>query len=126
MRLRPVWFFPARGNAMIVKKPSIFIYTYDPDPDFLREILAGIEEEGVFSEVFARNTENADRLAFEAARDSMLGSGIGLSGVDAALQMRGLPEGRNVEKYHMPTYGECRNLGSNSARAIKKLGLKLD
>ena len=54
----------------------------------------------------------------------MLGSGIGLAGVDAALSMRGLPQERCVEAYHMPTYAEARRLGENSARLIKRLGLK--
>ncbi len=109
---------------MISRRPSIFIYTNDADPDFLREIRAGIEEEGVFCEVFERVSSNINELAFEAARDSMMGSGIGISGVDIALQMRGLPEGKNVSGIHMPTYEECRILGANSARVIKKLGLK--
>lgn len=109
---------------MIVKKPSIFIYTSHADPDFLREICAGIEEEGVFYEIFPRDDANPDTLAFEAARDSMLGSGIGIRNVDAALQMRGIAKGKNVEAYHMPTYEQCRKLGSNSARAIKKMPFK--
>ena len=75
---------------MISRRPSIFIYTSQPDMDFLREIRAGIEEEGVFCEVFPREGADLDTLAYEAANDSMLGSGIGLCGVDAAMQMRGL------------------------------------
>ena len=109
---------------MIIKKPSIFIYTNDADEDFLREICAVIEEEGVFYEVIPRENANLDTLAFEAAKDSMMGSGIGIKYVDAALQMRGIPKGRNVEVYHMPTYEQCRKLGANSARAIKKMPFK--
>ena len=109
---------------MISRRPSIFIYTHHPDPDFLREIRAGIEEEGIFSEVFEQEESDVNRLAFQAAADSMLGSGIGLSEVDAALQMKGLQIGKNVEFWHMPTYGQCRAMGADSARIIKKLGLK--
>jgi hypothetical protein len=109
---------------MISRRPSIFIYTFQPDPDFLREIRAGIEEEGVFCEVFSREEADVNELAYAAAADSMLGSGIGLSGTDAAMQMRGLQKGRNAESYHMPTYEQCRRLGANSARAIKKMALK--
>lgn len=109
---------------MISRRPSIFIYTSKPDMDFLREIRAGIEEEGVFCEVFPREGADLDTLAYEAANDSMLGSGIGLCGVDAAMQMRGLKKGQNAESYHMPTYEQCRKLGANSARAIKKLPFK--
>ena len=79
---------------MISRRPSIFIYTSQPDMDFLREIRAGIEEEGVFCEVFLREGADLDTLAYEAANDSMLGSGIGLCGVDAAMQMRGLKKDR--------------------------------
>ena len=32
---------------MVVNKPTINIYTREPDEDLLREICAGIEEEGV-------------------------------------------------------------------------------
>ena len=54
----------------------------------------------------------------------MLGSGIGLAGVDLALQLRGMKKGSNVEQYHMPTYQQCRWLGANSARAVKKQGFR--
>ena len=109
---------------MIVNRPSIFVYTNEPDPDFLRQVCAGIEEEGVFWEIFPRQDSDLDTLAFDAARDSMLGSGIGISGVDVALQMQGVIKGRNVEQYHMPTYAQCRKIGANSARAIKKMAFK--
>lgn len=109
---------------MIVKKPSIFIYTNHADKDILKEICAGIEEEGVFYEVFVRDDADLDTLAYEAARDSMMGSGIGLKFVDTALQMKGLPKGKNIEQYHIPSYEECRKIGANSARAIKKMAFK--
>jgi hypothetical protein len=109
---------------MITRRPSIFIYTHDADEDFLREIRAGIEEEGIYSETYEREDADPDTLAFEAARDSMLGSGIGVAGVDIALQMRGLKKGSNAAFYHMPTFQQCRDTGANSARIIKKLGLK--
>lgn len=109
---------------MIARRPSIVIYTYRGDRQLLREICAGIEEEGVFYEVTEKDTGDVDRLAYEAAEDSVLGSGIGVSGADAALQMRRLPVGRNVQKFHQPTKEQCRELGSNSARIIKKEGLK--
>ena len=36
---------------MIVKKPSIFIYTHLADEAILREVCAGVDEEGVFYEI---------------------------------------------------------------------------
>ena len=109
---------------MISRRPAVFIYTNDPDEDFLREIRAGIEEEGCFCEVYERPDTDLSTLAFEAARDSMPGSGIGISSVDIALQMKGLPRGAEVLRYHMPTYAQCRIVGADSARIIKKLSLK--
>ena len=71
---------------MIVRKPTVIIYTRDPDEDFLREICAGIEEEGVLYEIHSRDAD-MDELAFEAAKDSMLGSGIGIAERRIAMQM---------------------------------------
>ena len=67
--------FIYRRTEMIVKKPAIFIYTSEPDREILREICAGIEEEGVFYEIKeqtlvpkdARST--AARFAWQAAQD---------------------------------------------------------
>jgi len=109
---------------MIVKRPSIFIYTNTPNGEYLKEICAGIEEEGVFFEVFEKETSDLDTLAFDAAGDSMMGSGIGICGHHVALQMKGISKGKNIEIYHMPTPAECRKIGANSARVIKKMPLK--
>ena len=108
---------------MVISRPSILIYADNADEDYLRELCAGIEEEGVLYQVIPAQGE-LDTLAHRAAEESMLGSGIGLCGVDAAMQMRGLKKGQNAESYHMPTYEQCRKLGANSARAIKKLPFK--
>ncbi len=109
---------------MIVRRPSIFVYTHEADPDVLREVCAGIEEEGVFYDVSEFPDECMEKLAFKAARDSMLGSGIGIYGTALCLKMRGLEKGRNIESYLAPTKEQCRNVGSNSARTIKKLPFK--
>ena len=140
---------------MIGTRPSVYIYSADGDPDFLREVCAGIEEEGVPYEIFRSGPGAADpanvsrpdavgtgypdtadagcrdagrpgaaELAFRAANDSMTGAGVGISGVDIALHFKALPENRPVAAIHMPLYRECRMLGSNSARLIKKACLK--
>ena len=117
---------------MISKRPSIFIYTGKVDRDFLREVLAGIEEEGVFAQVMEvtqaaspeEDQSQALKLAVRAAADSMLGVGIGMDGMKLALQMKGLAADKPVVSYYMPTYDQCRRLGANSARLIKKQCLK--
>ena len=114
---------------MIVKKPSIYIYTSEPEKQVLREICAGIEEEGVFYEVVERDVsaigeEAAALLAWQAARDSMLGSGVGIFGSACAFSMQGLAASRCVESYEKPDREQCRKLGANSARAMKKQAFK--
>lgn len=109
---------------MIIKKPSIFIYAHHADPLILKEVSAGIEEEGVFFEIFDISNASVENLAAQAAQDSMLGSGIGILKADICLKMRGLESRKNIERYSNPTKNQCRNLGSNSARIIKKLSLK--
>ena len=109
---------------MIIKKPSIFIYTHQADPAVLKEVCAGIEEEGVFYDTTEFPDECMEKLAYKAARDSMLGSGIGISGRRIAMQMERLPKGKNVFELNDPRFWQCRNLGSNSARAVKKMPFK--
>mgnify|MGYP003372645231 CR=1 FL=1 len=100
---------------MIIKKPSIFIYIHKPDSLVLKEVCAGIEEEGVFYEIADFPDKCTEELAYKAAEDSMLGSGIGISGTAVCLK---------IESYLTPTQIQCRNIGANSARAIKKLPFK--
>ena len=57
---------------MIVKKPSIFIYTHLADEAILREVCAGVEEEGVFYEITEFPDECMEKLSYKAARDSMI------------------------------------------------------
>lgn len=109
---------------MMVKKPSIFIYAASPDAAVLKEVCAGIEEEGVFYELTETNHDNLSELSWHAANDSMLGSGIGMKGTSIELQMRGIPKGKSIESYESPNKEQCRKLGANSARAIKKMSFK--
>lgn len=109
---------------MIIKRPSIFIYTHEADSTVVKDVCAGIEEEGIFYDVTEMPDTCMEKLAYKAARDSMLGSGVGIYGTAVCLKMRGLEKGRNIESYLEPTRAQCRCVGSNSARAIKKLPFK--
>lgn len=37
---------------MVIKKPTIYIYAFRPDAAILKEVCAGMEEEGVFYRSF--------------------------------------------------------------------------
>ena len=49
---------------MIIKRPSIFIYVNNPDAVFLRDVCAGIEEEGVFYEIKEMETALPDAVSY--------------------------------------------------------------
>lgn len=108
---------------MVVNRPAIIIYCNDADEDYLHEVCAGIEEEGVLYQIVPREGD-VDTLAFEAAQESMLGSGIGIDRKRLAMQMQHIPKGKNVFELHAPSFAQCRSLGANSARAIKKMPFK--
>lgn len=74
---------------MVVNRPEIILYTCRPDEDYLKEVCAGIEEEGVLYRIYSRQGD-LDTLAFEAAAVSMLGCGIGITGSKLAMQMQHL------------------------------------
>jgi len=93
-------------------------------PDVLREILAGLEEEGCAGRVvrFA-GTVDLGRIGLAAARLSGSGIGIGLQGKGTALiHRRDLAPLANLELYSVAptiTPGLYRLLGANAARHAK-------
>ncbi len=109
---------------MVAKRPSIYIYIDNPDQELLREICAGIEEEGVFYEIIDRAGEELKELTWNAANDSMLGSGVGIKGSNVAFMIRGQKPGQFIDYYAYPSREESRRIGANSARAIKKCPFK--
>lgn len=110
---------------MITNRPSIFIYTYNPDADILKEICAGIEEEGVLFDVIEKPEMDTRDLAYEAANESVLGSGIGLSYGMAAMQMRNVNRDKPVFLLDRPDKEMSRKMGTNSARAIKRKAFQI-
>ncbi|MCD7817614.1 MAG: glycerol dehydratase reactivase beta/small subunit family protein [Lachnospiraceae bacterium] len=104
---------------MEMNKPAVHLYTADEHLPSLVEICAGLEEEGVPWKLL-RMEGTAKELAFRAAQDSVLETGIGLTGQAAALQIRRVPADRPVFFFANPTAEQSRALGINAARAVKK------
>jgi len=109
---------------MIANKPTILIYAVEPHRDLLKEICAGIEEEGVLFEVLYKENMDIDSLTFESAQDSILGTGIGIHGDEAAISLRSLPKGKHVFVIEKPSLCQARNLGANAARSVKRMPFK--
>lgn len=110
---------------MIARKPTILIFTVRPDETLLREICAGVEEEGVLYEVITQPSGDAATLAAAASGVSMLGSGVALVGRSIALHIKGMTDRSPLLGFEGATPAQARDIGANAARVIKKLPLKL-
>lgn len=108
---------------MDILKPSIYIYISNTSHDLLKEIEAGIEEEGCLYEVFEKDSDNISKLAYEAANSSVLETGIALINNVAYLQLAKFPVGKYIFK--ATDSDEFRKLGVNAARAVKGKPFKM-
>lgn len=96
-------------------KPQIIIRAYQPNPIALKEILAGIEEEGIlYQTVEIQDYEMQDILGYKAAKMSQLEVGIGLYKEQASLHIQ------KIKKTSLlATAKQYRTIGQNAARYVK-------
>jgi hypothetical protein len=109
---------------MIRNKPSIRLYHNFAKNELLKELCAGMEEEGVPYELIESVESQIDTLCFEAAKDSILGVGIGLIGERVAIHMSPLPKEKPLFIVSQSTLKQARILGMNAARAVKRMPFK--
>lgn len=109
---------------MIKNKPTIKIYINSKNEEMLKEICAGIEEEGVSFEIEERFDMELDVLCYHASKDSVLGVGIGIKESKVAIQMSPLPMGSKLFELDNPNLRQGRILGMNAARAVKRMPFK--
>jgi hypothetical protein len=110
---------------MNMDRPSIYVYGNKYGESFIKEVLAGIEEEGVLCEVMITSEESAENLAFEAASASILEVGIGIDKELVCVTLAKLPAGESLLKYRTEEKQNLRLSGSNAARIVKGTSLKL-
>ena len=109
---------------MIVQKTNCYYNTPEIRmKSFLREICAGIEEEGVLYEIHSRDAD-MDELAFEAAKIHAWFRNWYCRAQDCHADGKA-SQRKNVFELNDPRFWQCRNLGANSARAVKKCRLRL-
>lgn len=107
-------------------KPCIIIVIKNPEVKILREILAGIEEEGLLAEVI--NSKSSDYLneTHNVSRLSKLGIGMGIYGNRVILHYTKLRENNPVKDAIISgsDLKVARNIGNNAARLYKVMPLK--
>lgn len=108
-------------------KPSIIIRVmpHSGHEFKLREIQAGIEEEGVPCSWTVDTEPNPAVLAYAGAGDSQLGVGVGVSEIGLCIQHHKLPACEPLFRCENDgTPQEWRLFGSNAARLAKGLPFK--
>ncbi len=108
--------------------PSIKLYVSSrlADQSAVDYILYGAEEEGIPVDVEKQQEDDVLKLAHKASVDSTLGTGIGVSASKAAVHFGKLPIHRPVFEISL-SEGETvlRLVGSNAARLVKRLPLRM-
>lgn len=109
---------------MNIKKPVINIFTNNAKEEVLKEITAGIEEEGALYELVHKEEADAEKLSYEAASESLLETGIGIDRYAACLNISKLPSKKPLLKSDAFDRAKLRLLGSNAARFVKGVPFK--
>ena len=113
-------------------KPTVVIYCQSvsgvtPDADRrLREVKAGLEEEGIPCSVKTSPESDVVRLAFQGTQDSPLGVGVGIGGQHGiCIHYTRLPVDQPLFLLtEAAQAGEWRRFGYNAARLVKGTPLK--
>ena len=108
-------------------KPSILLYVFSHSgcEEKIREVQAGMEEEGIPYTVVRSNEENAVVLSYEGASKSKLGVGIGIGRDDLCIHYAKLPAEKPL--FSLQTSGtpvQWRHFGYNAARLVKGIPFK--
>ncbi|MBU3178776.1 glycerol dehydratase reactivase beta/small subunit family protein [Clostridium estertheticum] len=107
-------------------RPCIVVVTDKPDKNILKQLLAGIEEEGIPYEVDVVNGDELLKITHKAAVYSRMGVGIGINQNRVLLHFSKL----KVDKPILDAYlndnikDTARNIGNNAARLYKIMPFK--
>lgn len=103
-----------------VVKPGIAIYVspHSGQEGKLRELRAGMEEEGIPHTV-AAGEGDAAALACQGAASSALGVGVGVGPGAVCVHFQKLPPGKPLFMVKDPAPAALRVLGGNAARLVK-------
>ncbi|MEK4148236.1 glycerol dehydratase reactivase beta/small subunit family protein [Robertmurraya sp. FSL W8-0741] len=95
------------------------------DPSLFRTLLYGIEEEGIPTFVKESKQQSALQLSHEAALDSTLGVGIGISqNGKVILHYTKLDKNQPLFEVNLRDPNKLRILGANAARLVKGIPFK--
>jgi hypothetical protein len=108
-------------------KPSVLIYLFPHTgcEEKIREVQAGMEEEGIPCTVVHSNETDAADLSYEGASKSKLGVGIGIGAEDLCIHYVKLPAQKPLFALHEAgSPAQWRHFGYNAARLVKGIPFK--
>jgi hypothetical protein len=108
-------------------KPCVIIYAV-PHQDYeqkIREVKAGMEEEGISYSIVQSKNVTAVEMAYQGACESKLGVGIGMSAEALCIHYAKLPCDQPLFILNSPGHAlEWRCFGYNAARLVKGIPFK--
>jgi Dehydratase medium subunit. len=107
-------------------RPSIKIFTGpEADDDVVRQLMLGIEEEGIPFET-EKGNGTALEMAYDASGASTLGVGVGVSSREIVLHFSKLEKDHPLFRIGSGSDPETvRNIGTNGARLVKGMPFKV-
>jgi len=119
----------AAGTKPSANDPPAVVIAYRPHPGCartLREVCAGIEEEGIHFRTVSLEATDAAALAHEAASRSPLLVGVGVHESELCVHTAALPADAPVERHAVSSHERAcqRHVGHNAARLAKVMPLK--
>jgi hypothetical protein len=104
---------------MNIEKPTIIVYLNPLCEGYLKEVKAGLEEEGIPCSISYTSEVSAEELASRAAKASLLEVGIGMGKNYICVTLSKLPEKEPLLKYRADSKSNQRLCGINAARLVK-------
>ncbi|MHC6179011.1 glycerol dehydratase reactivase beta/small subunit family protein [Clostridium sp. JNZ X4-2] len=111
-----------------IDKPHVNICLDNPAESLLKEILAGLEEEGIPYQLKNINftQDNIIKIAYEASEESRMGIAIAMKNDKVVLHYNKLKENHPLINVRLDYYekDKARVIGCNAARLYKIMPLK--
>lgn len=106
-------------------KPTVHVLCSPDVPEnAFRQLIYGLEEEGIPFETEIKAGGDALKMAWQGAQTSRLGVGVGMDGQAAVLNISKLDYESPLYRISVHSADQTRILGANAARLVKKLPLK--
>ncbi|MBC6174074.1 glycerol dehydratase [Listeria welshimeri] len=112
----------------LVSKPAIYFHAdTEANPECIKQVLFGIEEEGIPCELEIMPLKEEVQAAFRASASSPLLVGITLKNDHLVIHYRNLPPDQPLfseYRFCAATLEKQRNMGMNAARLVKGVPFK--